>query len=211
MVLETVVTGNIQENCYLAGSPDELLVIDPGDEAEKILSRIEAGNYRVKYVVLTHCHYDHIGAAAEVKEETGAQLVICAKERGNYLDPHVNLMGSLKAGGRLLVPERTVSEGDTLESGGRHFTVIETPGHTSGGMCLLCGGDLFSGDTLFQRGIGRVDLPTGNLRQIIASIKNKLFALPEETRVYPGHGPATTIGYEKKHNEVYEWERYQDE
>ena len=211
MVLETVVTGNIQENCYLAGSPDGLLVIDPGDEAEKILSRIKAGNYQVKYVVLTHCHYDHIGAAAEVQEETGAQLVICAKEKENYLDPRANLMGSLKVGGRLLVPEKTVSEGDTLESGSYRFTVIETPGHTSGGMCLLCGGVLFSGDTLFQRGIGRVDLPTGNLRQIIASIKNKLFALPEETRVYPGHGPATTIGYEKKHNEVYEWERNQDE
>lgn len=207
MVLDTVVTGYIQENCYLVGSADELFVIDPGDEAEKILHRIKDCNYQVKYIVLTHCHWDHIGAVAKIKEQTGAQLVLCKKEEEAYLDPYTNLMESFGAKVQLPAPDVTVSEGDVLCSGEYDFNIIETPGHTEGGICLLCRDKLFSGDTLFRRGMGRVDLPTGNMKKIIESIRNKLFALPEEVQVYPGHGAPTTIGYEKKHNEVYEWER----
>lgn len=211
MVLETIVTGYIEENCYLAGDKNELLVIDPGDWADAILSKIASENYRVKYIVLTHCHYDHIGAAAKVKEATGAQIVICEKEKANYLNPDVSMMGHFGADNEVVPPDITVSEGDAIVSGEFSFKVIETPGHTSGGMCLLCGDVLFSGDTLFRRGIGRVDLPTGSMKQIISSIKDKLFSLPDETRVYCGHGPDTTIEYEKKHNEIYEWERYYNE
>ncbi len=211
MVLETVVTGFIQENCYLTGDPQELILIDPGDEAEKILNRIKEKKYQVKTIVLTHCHHDHIGAVSEVKRLTGAKLVVGKKERENYLNPHVNLMRDFGVSQSLPQPDQTVVEGDIIVSGAERFRVIETPGHTSGGICLLCGNVLFSGDTLFQRGMGRVDLPTGNMKQIIDSIQYKLFSLAETTAVYPGHGPATTIGYEKKHNEVYEWERYANE
>lgn len=212
MILETIVTGYIEENCYLVGTADELIVIDPGDDAENIMSRIATKGYRVKYIVLTHCHHDHIGAAAKIKAQTGAQLVVCAKEKENYLNPDINLMHHFNAKTeKVSPPDLTVSEGDVLTSGDLQFRIIETPGHTSGGMCLLCGNVLFSGDTLFRCGMGRVDLPTGSMKQIVSSIKNKLFTLPEETQVYCGHGAATTIAYEKKHNEVYEWERFMNE
>lgn len=211
MILDTIVTGGIQENCYLAGDKTELLVIDPGADAERIERRIREQGYCVKYIVLTHCHWDHIGAAAQIKEKTGAQLVIGCKEVKAYLDPYVNLMESFGVYAELSRPDMTVLEGDELVSGNYRFRVIETPGHTEGSLCLLCDDSLFSGDTLFQRGMGRVDLPSGSMKKIIVSIKNKLFTLPEETRVYPGHGAPTTIAYEKKHNEVYAWERMSDE
>ena len=211
MILDTIVTGVIQENCYLAGDKTELLVIDPGADAKRIERRIREQGYCVKYIVLTHCHWDHIGAAAQIKEKTGAQLVIGCKEAKAYLDPYVNLMESFGVYAELSRPDMTVSEGDELISGNYRFRVIETPGHTEGSLCLLCDDSLFSGDTLFQRGMGRVDLPTGSMKKIIVSIKNKLFTLPDEIRVYPGHGAPTTIAYEKKHNEVYAWERMSDE
>lgn len=215
MITETIVCGYIEENCYLAGDKNELLCIDPGDDAEQILSRIEKGGYTLKYIVLTHCHYDHIGAVAAVKNATGAQLVVCKKEAENYQDPQVNLLAMLGASSReqkkTPPPDLTVSAGDVLSSGSYRFCILETPGHTSGSMCLLCKDRLFSGDTLFAGGMGRVDLPTGSMSAIISSIKETLFTLPEETMVYPGHGPTSTIGYEKKYNEVYEWERYHHE
>lgn len=211
MILDTIVTGAIQENCYLVGDPSELLLIDPGDEAKKIEQHLRKSGYQVKYIVLTHCHWDHIGAVAQLKEATGAKLVLCRKEAENYLDPYVNLMESFGASLTLPKPDCTVSEGDVLFSGEISFRVLETPGHTEGGMCLLGNACLFSGDTLFRCGMGRVDLPTGNMKKIIHSIQKKLFLLPEEVKVYPGHGAPTTIGYEKKHNEVYAWERMSNE
>ena len=211
MVLKKVVTGYIEENCYLAGDEDELLVIDPGDDAENIMNAVISGGYKVKYIVLTHCHYDHIGAVEEIKKQTGAQRVVCEKEKENYLNPDVSMLFRFGGGKVAVPPDLTVKEGDEIKSGDYSFKVIETPGHTSGGMCLLCEDALFSGDTLFCRGIGRVDLPTGSMREIISSIKGKLFTLPEDTKVYAGHGPDSTIGFEKKHNEVYEWERYMNE
>ena len=212
MITEPILTGYIEENCFLAGDRDELLVIDPGDDADVILSRITAGGYNVRSIVLTHCHYDHIGAVSALKKATGASIIVCKKEAENYQNPAVNLLGLFgKKAENPPAADMTVSDGDTISSGKYRFQVIETPGHTAGSMCLFCEDKLFSGDTLFAGGMGRVDLPTGSMKEIISSIKNKLFTLPEETMVYPGHGPTTTIGYEKKHNEVYEWERYANE
>lgn len=211
MILDTIVTGSIQENCYLVGDSSELLLIDPGDEAEKIKQRIDKQGYHIKYIVLTHCHWDHIGAVAQMKKITGAELVLCRTEAENYCNPYVNLMESFGANEILPKPNLLVSEGEEIVSGKYRFHVLETPGHTEGGICLFGEACLFSGDTLFQRGMGRVDLPTGNMKKIIHSIQKKLFLLPEEVRVYPGHGAPTTIGYEKKHNEVYAWERMSNE
>ncbi len=208
MVLELMTVGQMGENCYLVGDPDALVVIDPGDDAEDILSRIREKNYQVRYVLLTHCHYDHIGAVAEIVEKTGAKLLLGAAEKENYLDKNVSLYGYFAPAPPLKEPDGVLKDGEKLTVGTCTFQVITTPGHTSGSLCLLCGDVLFSGDTLFQRGIGRADLPTGSLKMLVESVKNKLFTLPEHITVYPGHGPASTIGYEKEHNEVYEWERY---
>lgn len=210
MILETIVTGALQENCYLAGCAQELFVIDPGADAQRIEGRIAQLGAQVKYIVLTHCHWDHIGAAAQLKKDTGAQLVLCRREAAAYADAEANLMNSFGAEGELPAPDLTVCEGDVLYSGEYGFRVMETPGHTEGSMCLLCGDELFSGDTLFRGGMGRTDLPTGSMQKIIDSIINKLFLLDNTVRVHPGHGDRTDIGYEKTKNEVFLWQSMQN-
>ncbi len=208
MVLDMLTVGKIEENCYLVGDPDNLVVIDPGDEGERILEHIREKNYKVSCVVLTHCHYDHIGAVADVVHATGAKLYLGAAEKENYFSRKVSFNGYFAPKVEVIEPAVLLSAGDTFTVGTYTFQVITTPGHTSGSICLLCGEHLFSGDTLFNRGIGRTDFPTGSLPSLVSSIKNKLFTLDDAVLVYPGHGPSSTIGYEKEHNEVYEWERY---
>lgn len=211
MILETIVVGNLMVNCYLVGDANELMVVDPGDEAEKIFEIIWENKYHVKYIVLTHCHYDHIGGVRFLKEKTGANIVVCKHEKQNYLTPSINLSAHFGQTQAPPQPDMLVDDGDVITSGSYEFTVIHTPGHTGGGMCLLYRDILISGDTLFQDGMGRADLPTGNLRVLVNSIKNKLFILEDTVKVYPGHGASTNIAHEKKYNEVYEWERYCDE
>jgi len=207
MIIDCVTVGDMGENCYLAGDPSCLLMIDPGDEAEKILSYITQKNYTIGYIVLTHCHFDHTGAVAEVLKKTGAKLVLGAGEAENYKDKNVTLGGFFSSAPVYCVPDILLHENEEVVSGRYRFKVLETPGHTSGSICLVCEDVLFSGDTLFCGSIGRTDFPTGSLPALIASVRDKLFTLPDETRVYPGHGGASTIGFEKEHNEVYEWER----
>lgn len=208
MVLDVLSVGQLEENCYLVGDPNALLVIDPGDEGERIIAHIQEKGYQVLYVVLTHCHYDHVGAVAKVLEATGAKLLMGAKEKDNYFDKNVTLGGYFGAELTICEPDGLLNEGDVITAGSCSFLVIETPGHTSGSICLFCENVLLSGDTLFYRSIGRADFPTGDLKTLVHSVKEKLFTLDDEVTVYSGHGPATTIGYEKEHNEVYVWERY---
>ncbi|MBR2499999.1 MAG: MBL fold metallo-hydrolase [Clostridia bacterium] len=200
MIVEKLVVGNLQENCYLVGDKDELIVIDPGDEAERILKRIDEKGYKVKYIVLTHCHFDHIGAVCDIKEKTKAKLLISEREKDNYLNQGVNLSGFSGMPVSITDPDELLFEGDKVKSGEFEFEVINTPGHTSGGICLLCGKHLFTGDTLFNMSIGRTDFPTGNMTELLSSVKTKLFTLPKETIVYAGHGDNSTIGYEIENN-----------
>lgn len=189
-------------NCYVAGDKNSVFIIDPGGNAEKICSFLSERSYKAKYIVLTHCHFDHILAAEEVKKRTGAEIVICKKEAGNLADPTVNMTNRFTRTPLSLSADVIVSENDTLSSGEHMFQVIETPGHTSGGMCLYCREEkvLFSGDTLFCGSVGRTDFPTGNQEDLICSIKTKLLTLPEDVRVFPGHEADTTIGFERRHN-----------
>jgi len=207
MILDCVTVGDMGVNCYLVGDANELIIIDPGDDAAHIIEHIEDNGYGVRYVVLTHCHFDHIGAVWEVCQRTGARLLIGEKEADNYADRKVTLCGYFSSMPKMKEPDAYLAEGDVVQSGNFAFRVLETPGHTSGSICLLCEDCLLSGDTLFRGSIGRADFPTGDLRTLIASITDKLFTLPDYTKVYPGHGESSTIGYEKEHNEVYEWER----
>lgn len=208
MIIEKIPVGELEENCYLVGDPKALVVIDPGDAGERITARIKEKGYKVKYVVLTHCHYDHIGAVADVIEATGAALLLGAEEKDNYFDRHVSLCGYFKPKPMLCQPSELLQDGDQIDAGAYRFQVITTPGHTSGSLCLLCNDALFSGDTLFYRTIGRADFPSGCLKALVGSVKEKLFTLDGAVKVYPGHGPDSTIGYEKEHNEVYEWENH---
>lgn len=204
MIIDKVVVSPFGTNCYIVGSESsrEGIIIDPGDEAEAILEKVADLGLDIKLIVLTHGHIDHIGALKDIKEATGAEMAI-----------HTDDAQSLRGKGGLIIslvsglsypkpppPDRLLQDGDSLDVGELHLKVLHTPGHTSGGICLVGEGVVFSGDTLFNFSIGRTDLPGGSYRQLIESINTKLMVLPDDTVVYPGHGPETTIGAERTGN-----------
>ena len=202
MLIESIPVGMMGVNCYVFGDKKEACIIDPGGNAEKIYSYIEEHALNVKYIILTHCHFDHILATEDIKKKTNAKLVACLAESNNLQDFSINLTNRFARTPSSLVADIYVSDGDKLFLGSNVFQIIETPGHTSGGMCLYCKDQkiLFSGDTLFAESIGRSDFPTGDHCSLLHSIRSKLFILPDETKVYPGHGDVTSIGYEKENN-----------
>jgi hydroxyacylglutathione hydrolase len=185
MIIRTIVVSAYGTNCYIVGSEDTAqgIVIDPGDEANRILRVLKETKLSISTIVLTHGHGDHTGALEDVKKATGARIAIHANDAG-MLDTK---------------PEVLLKGGDSVVAGSLRFIVIHTPGHTPGGICLYGNGILFSGDTLFQYSIGRTDLG-GSMTQIMDSIITKLMILPDNTAVYPGHGPWTTIGDERHSN-----------
>ncbi len=201
MIVEKLVVGPFASNCYIVGSQSnkEGMIIDPGDEAKQILKRVKDLELDIKFIVLTHGHIDHTGALKEVKEATGAEVVIHGDDAKSLKNQLVAIAFGLSYPTPPR-PDRLLKDGDSLDVGGMHFEVLHTPGHTSGGICLLGQGVVFSGDTLFNYGVGRADLPGGNYSQLMNSIQTKLMTLPDNTVVYPGHGTATTIGAERTGN-----------
>ena len=201
MIVEKLVVGPFASNCYIVGSQSnkEGMIIDPGDEAKQILKRVKDLELDIKFIVLTHGHIDHIGALKEVKEATGAEVVIHGDDAKSLKNQLVAIAFGLSYPTPPR-PDRLLKDGDSLDVGGMHFEVLHTPGHTAGGICLLGQGVVFSGDTLFNYGVGRADLPGGNYSQLMNSIQTKLMTLPDNTIVYPGHGTATTIGAERTGN-----------
>ncbi len=201
MILKKVVVGPLGSNCYIVGSESnkEGMIIDPGDEAEVILRKVKDLGLEIRSIVLTHGHIDHIGALKEVKEATGAEVAIHTDEAKSLQGQSSSTLLGL-AYPTPLPPDRLLQDGDSLDIGDLHFWVLHTPGHSPGGICLSGEGVVFSGDTLFNCGIGRTDLPGGNSSQLMNSIHTKLMTLPDNTIVYPGHGPETTIGTERRGN-----------
>jgi len=202
VIIERIDTGPYASNCYLAADDASLegVIIDPGDGAEVILKRVKELELKVKYILLTHGHPDHIGAVGEVKKATGAELAI-HPEDARYLQGRPGPGGAFEASSDPPPEvERPLQDGDTITVGSLNLEVIHTPGHTPGGICLLTGSILFSGDTLFNGSIGRSDFPGGSGPQLMNSIHTRLMVLPDETTVYPGHGPETTIGTERQWN-----------
>jgi len=204
MIHEILPVGLLQCNCSIFGDERtrEALVIDPGDNIEDILAILEKHGLRVKAIVITHAHIDHIGGAAKLKAATGAPVLMnqADQELYDHLDVQASWLG-------LETPSHTdiddaARDGDVLTLGPTEFRVLHTPGHTQGSISLWIPGEnkLIAGDTLFRDSIGRTDLPGGNPRQILRSIEDKLLGLPEETIVVPGHGPNTTIDLEKERN-----------
>lgn len=188
-------------NCYIVEDEEtkETMVIDPGGEPDKIIEMLDIIEAKVKYIYLTHCHSDHIGAVATVKEKKGGKVLIHREDSDGLDNEDINLSETIDMGHIELEPDSRVDDGDLIHVGNIEFKVLHTPGHTQGSSSLYCKkeGLLFSGDTLFRGTWGRTDLPTSSFEAIMKSITEKLMVLPDETVVYPGHGKSTLIMDEK--------------
>jgi hydroxyacylglutathione hydrolase len=202
MIVERLVVGMLQCNCYLVGCENtkEGIIIDPGGDAPLILDRVEQLGLSIKEIVNTHGHIDHIAANRPVKEATGAEIAIhkddaewLVTDQGSY----ARMLGVLSPGPAADV---LLDEGDEISFGDCSLQVIHTPGHSRGGISLVGDGVVFCGDTLFAMGVGRADLPGGSWETLMHTIQTRLFTLPEDTVAYTGHGAPTTIGREKQLN-----------
>lgn len=201
MIIKRLILGELGTNCYIAmdETTREAVVIDPAANAFVIKNTLETMGATLRFVVLTHCHFDHVGAAEELKSEY-VPLVCLDREEGSLSSPSINLSRGFGFPEIVLYADKTVADGDEIPFGNSSLKVIATPGHTVGGMSLYAEKVLFSGDTLFSGSIGRTDFPGGSFEVIADSIRTRLYTLPEDTVVYPGHGEFTTIGEEKRGN-----------
>ena len=202
MIIKEMAVGPMMANCFIVGCDEtkEAVVIDPGDDTDRILLALAGLALKVKYIINTHGHFDHVGGNRKMKAATGADILI------HPLDAHMlgTLASTATAWGLSAddspPPDRTVVDGDRIDFGTLTLTVIHTPGHSPGGIALYTDGNVFVGDTLFAGSIGRTDFPGGDYGTLISSIRNKLFVLGDDVRVFTGHGPETTIGRERQFN-----------
>jgi glyoxylase-like metal-dependent hydrolase (beta-lactamase superfamily II) len=202
LIINQLTVGPIMANCFILGCEEtrEAAVIDPGDDADRILLALAKDRLTVKLIINTHGHFDHVGANGRMKDATGADILI------HRLDAPMlaSLANAAAAWGMSAQnsppPDRTIDDGDTVKFGSITLSVLHTPGHTPGGISLFTDRSVFVGDTLFAGSIGRTDFPGGDYATLIASIRNKLFTLPDEVTVYAGHMGTTSVGREKRTN-----------
>ncbi len=201
MTIKKITVGPLENNCFVIADEKsgECLVIDPGDEPDRILDLIREDNFQLKYIVCTHAHFDHVAAVPEIKEETKAKIVLHRDD----LDIYRGTKDQAAAWGYeidpLPEPDIFVSEGDILEAGDLKFEVLHTPGHSQGSFCLYGEGVIITGDTLFAGSVGRTDLYGGDIDKLKKSFR-RLMHLPDDVKILPGHGPESTIGKEKRNN-----------
>lgn len=203
MKITRITGGPVQTNCYVLtdGETGLTAVVDPGFESRELQDAVlAAGAENVRAILLTHAHFDHITGVAKLRELTGARVYLSAQELTFVANPSLNAAGFFFEGN--VPPFRVddpLGDGDEIGLGSLTIRVLHTPGHTVGSICFVVGDALFAGDTLMKLGCGRTDLPTGSYRQMLDSLQ-RLAKLPGDYRVYPGHGPETTLSYERKNN-----------
>jgi hydroxyacylglutathione hydrolase len=202
LILETLVVGPLQTNCYILGDEKskDAVVVDPGGDFEEIEQELRNLSLKVRYIVLTHGHFDHTDALAKLKKATGAEVLIHAAD-ANMLSSSGRVQPFfLETETEACPADRTLTEGEKIRFGQYELEVLHTPGHTPGGISLVVDKMIFVGDTLFCGSVGRTDLPGGSYEQLMHSIRSKLLSRPDEYLVYPGHGPSSTIGEERESN-----------
>jgi glyoxylase-like metal-dependent hydrolase (beta-lactamase superfamily II) len=200
--VEPLIVGPLMSNCYIVWdeSTKEGAIIDPGGDADNILNAVRELGIKIKYILVTHGHFDHVGAVAPLRRELKVEFLA---HEGDFFF----IEDGEKSANRWGVdieqppkPDRFIEDGEKIKIGGFELEVLHTPGHSPGGVSFLCDKMVFAGDTLFQNSIGRTDFRQGSFEDLSNSIKTRLYTLPDDTIVYTGHGPITTIGDEKRYN-----------
>lgn len=195
--------GQMQTNCYFVyrEGVNEAMVIDPGSSGKHLYEKLTEHGFSVKRILLTHGHFDHIGGVDELRSLSGAPVCALAEEKELLEDPWINVSAQMK-GPLTISCDEFFHDGDEISCGDVSCKVIATPGHTAGGCCFYFeeAGFLVCGDTIFAESVGRSDFPTGDEKTLLDSVKKRIFTLPDETKLYPGHGPATSVGHEKEYN-----------
>ena len=204
MIIKQYIAGPIEANNYLVADEKskEAVLIDCSETVEKLLSDVKELGVKVKYILLTHGHFDHVMGINDMKKKLGTKVLINAKDKSQ-----VEMTKTILSTFGINIEKNPeydefIDENTELKIGEIPIKIFETPGHTEGGMSYLIQNKVFTGDTLFKQYVGRTDLPGGDFSKLVNSIKNILYKLDDETEVFPGHGDMTTIGYEKKHNEI---------
>lgn len=196
MIIKAIEAGPIQANCYILMDEEtkEIVIMDPGGEADMLSKEIDSLNGKVKFIILTHGHFDHVGGVKDLYNKYNVPIYISAIDEQYIVEDSTGIFGKL--------PNKpsNIKDGDTLSFGSNTIKVLETPGHTKGGLSFVIDDKVFTGDTLFRGSIGRTDFLGGDFNEIVKSIKEKLLPLEDDTTVYPGHGPASTIAFEKRNN-----------
>ncbi|MDP4120621.1 MAG: MBL fold metallo-hydrolase [Bacillota bacterium] len=205
MIVNTYVVSDMETKCYLLfdEKSGEMAVVDPGGYSDALLNEIEKNGKNLKYILLTHGHFDHIGIASELKSKYNAKIV-CNKAENELIKSE--LMNLSKFFGKMketVIPDILLNANDIVLLGSTKIKIISTPGHTVGSSCYLAENILFSGDTIMKETIGRTDFPTGDYHQMMNSVK-KIAAMPDELNIYPGHGEKSILQHEKKYNQYFE-------